>query len=203
MGGKIGVLALQGAFAKHLEMLENMGVDAMPVRYGHELSHCIGLILPGGESTTINTHIEERGLTAPLKDFAHTHPLFGTCAGMILMAREGILSLMEISVARNAYGRQRASFTAPLSLSFSPLTIEAFFIRAPRIVSIHSPDVQILAELDGEAVLVQHHFHLAASFHPELTNDREIHKYFVELCKVKQSLPQLSTITHTKCFQTI
>jgi 5'-phosphate synthase pdxT subunit len=202
VAGRIGILALQGAFAKHEDVLKKMAVPHCQVRYAQDLAACEGLIIPGGESTTMTRHIQERHLAEPLKAFAKRHPVFGTCAGMIVMAREGILSLLSISVERNAYGRQRDSFISPLPLPFISKTVEAFFIRAPRISAIHAPDVKILGELSDEPVLIQQGFHLAASFHPELTNECAIHQYFIEICRSKQSLRQQSTTTPIRSFQT-
>lgn len=199
----IGVLALQGAFAKHQELLEKVGAASLQVRTPDELSLCDGLILPGGESTSMAFHIQEKGLLDPLKTFAKTFPLFGTCAGMILMAQEGILSLLSITVARNAYGRQKDSFLAPLKTTLSPDTLQVPFIRAPRITKIHSPEVHVLAEWEGSPVLVQQGKHLAASFHPELTNHYQIHQYFKSLCNLKQQPQQQSKATPTKSFQLI
>jgi 5'-phosphate synthase pdxT subunit len=180
VGGKVGVLALQGAFAKHEAMLCKIGVESLQIRYAHQLSHCKCLIIPGGESTVMQYHLQEKRFIEPLKDFAQYHPIFGTCAGMILMAKEGILGIMDISISRNAYGRQCASFSSTLTLSFTERTIDAPFIRAPRITAVHSPKVSILATLGEEPVLVQQGIHLAASFHPELTNNSVIHEYFLK-----------------------
>lgn len=203
MVGKIGVLALQGAFAKQSAMLAQIGVPNLEVRYPSELALCDGLILPGGESTTMTRQILKMGFLEPLKAFSARAPLFGTCAGMILMAQGGILGLMDITVTRNAYGRQCDSFSVPLDLSFSPNPFQAFFIRAPRITSMDSSAVQSLAVHAGEAVCVQQGFHLAASFHPELTNDPRIHTYFIQLCiQEKQSLQRRSPTTPTRSFQT-
>lgn len=181
MAGNIGVLALQGAFAKHEQMLKKLGIPSLQIRYPSDLKHCSGLIIPGGESTTMTRQILEMDLLAPLKAFAEQHPLFGTCAGMILMARGGILSLLDITVERNAYGRQRDSFsvTLPLTISLSPM--EAFFIRAPRILAIHSDEVHTIAHNEGEAVCIQQGRHLATSFHPELTGDTRLHEHFCQL----------------------
>jgi pyridoxal 5'-phosphate synthase pdxT subunit len=176
VAGKIGLLALQGAFAKHEEALKKLGVETVQVRYADDLNQCQAMIIPGGESTVMHHHLKERHLIEPLKSFAQSRPIFGTCAGMILMANEGLL---DISISRNAYGRQSASFSTQLSLSFTDQPIEAFFIRAPRIRAILSPNVAILATLGNEPVLVQQGLHLAASFHPELTNNLTIHQYFV------------------------
>ncbi len=180
MAGKIGVLALQGAFAKHLSLLHKLEIPAIEVRYPEQLSDCCGLILPGGESTTMTRQIASMAMEEPLRHFAEESPLFGTCAGMILMSRAGILSLLDIVVDRNAYGRQADSFTTPLT--FRGCTFPGFFIRAPRITAITSPDVKVVVSYENEAVCVQQGHHLAASFHPELAGNPILHRYFIELC---------------------
>lgn len=182
---KVGVLALQGGFAKHCEMLHRLHTLTLEVRYPEELAYCDGLILPGGESTTIYSHLDSQGFLAPLRAFSQTHPLFGTCAGCIVMAR---LNILDISVARNAYGRQIYSFTTPLS--FQEKQIPALFIRAPLIT--HTADsVHVLAQHKGSAVLVQQGRHLGATFHPELTTDSTVHAYFLEHCLRQEERPSL------------
>lgn len=176
----IGVLAFQGGFGLHFSHLQKLGVDALLVKDKEDLSRCDGLILPGGESTTIHRFLEESSLRAPLLAFAEKKPLFGTCAGLIIMAKENIIPL---SVKRNAYGRQSASFFTHLTASFpeGEKTIEAIFIRAPRIENI-SPEIRVLASYQNEPVLVQYKHHLGGSFHPELTQDLSTHHFFVNLC---------------------
>lgn len=184
----IGVLALQGAFAKHMAMLESIGVHAVDVRKPAELERCEGLIIPGGESTTMMRQAGFMRFEEALKTFAKQKPIFGTCAGLILMSQEIIADSMQpfgilnVVVERNAFGRQYESFGVNLSanLGAKPQTIEAFFIRAPRIRS-HGPEVEVLAAYEKEPVLVKQGFHLGASFHPELTHDTSIHKYFAKL----------------------
>ncbi len=189
MDGKIGVLALQGAFAKHREMLEALGVESIEVRTKEDLSQVEGLIIPGGESTAMLSLND-----LPLADFKK--PIFGTCAGMILMAHLGFLA---VTVSRNAYGRQSHSFSTDLRVNLDkPTTVHAIFIRAPRIEAIHSPDVQVLSD---KPVIIRQGDYLATAFHPELTNDTAIHHYFVQICKEKQSPPQPSKTTPTKSFQ--
>jgi len=166
----IGVLALQGAFEKHQQMLTQMGIHNLKISSIEQLPHCHGLILPGGESTAMIHQIHTLGLQKPLIELAQTIPFFGTCAGMILMA--GILNLIDITVERNAYGRQRASFANK----------HGVFIRAPRIKSIDSPLVTVLAEHEAEPISVQQHHHLACTFHPELTNNTSLHRHFTSLC---------------------
>lgn len=185
----IGVLAFQGAFARHEEALRRLGVATRLVKVPSDLSECHGLVLPGGESTTMSKHMAFLEMQKPLMDFAQNRPIFGTCAGLILMARhvEGggevsSLGLLDITVRRNAYGRQIHSFTSRLPLHGPGLesSIEAIFIRAPQIVT-HGPDVRVLAEWEGQPVLVQQGHWLGASFHPELSTDLSLHRYFVSL----------------------
>ena len=184
----IGVLALQGAFTKHMSMLESIGVHAVDVRKPQDLDACQGLIIPGGESTTMMRQIDFIHLTDPLKEFARQKPLFGTCAGLILMSTEIIademlpFGILDVAVERNAFGRQYESFNVNLSvrLTANPELVPAVFIRAPRIRHCGA-DVQVLASYSGEPVLVQQGFHLGATFHPELTHSIAIHKHFVNI----------------------
>lgn len=187
----LGVLALQGAFAKHCEKLKMIGVETYEVRKPHELQFCDGLIIPGGESTTISKQMAFIGMEGPLLQFASTKPCFGTCAGLILMSSEvegkevSPLGLIDISVTRNAYGRQSDSFTTHVNLqigSNSLIACEATFIRAP-MISRCGNEVSILAKHEGRPVLVQQGRHLAATFHPELTEDLSVHRHFCSLCK--------------------
>jgi len=189
---KIGILALQGAFAKHEEMLKTLGVDTILVRTPADLSLCDALVIPGGESTTIFRQINFIQLDEPLKQFAGQKPIFGTCAGLILMSKEVIaypsiqtLGILDIAVERNAFGRQAESFRTELTVSVSPRETFLFpsvFIRAPRIRQC-THNVKVLASYDNEPVLVQQGNHLGASFHPELTSSNLIHKYFLSLVK--------------------
>lgn len=184
-----GVLALQGAFAKHSEMLRSLGAHVIEVRTPSELARCDALVVPGGESTTMMKQMAFIGLTEPLRDFARHKPVFGTCAGLILMS-DRILSdameplhLLDIAVERNAFGRQADSFQTTLDVAFEPgkkERVPALFIRAPRIRSV-GEHVRVLASYEGEAVLVQQGRHLAATFHPELTASMAIHAYFMKL----------------------
>lgn len=191
---------MQGAFAKHGEMLNRLDVPHKEVKRPEDLRGCQGLILPGGESTVMKKQMQEAGLIEPIQAFSHTFPCFGTCAGMILMASMGMLG---ITISRNSYGPQIASFSTPLTLLFTPpVEMHALFIRAPRIQAILSPAVQTLAFYQQEPVCVQQGSHLAASFHPELTNDLNLHHYFINICMVKQSQQPLSKTTLTKFSQT-
>jgi 5'-phosphate synthase pdxT subunit len=183
---RIGVLAIQGNYAAHAAALVEAGAEPHEIRKAEELAHIDGLVLPGGESTTILKFLEKRDLFDALQEFCGTKPVFGTCAGAILLAREvrnpaqRSLGLLDAVVERNAYGRQIDSsiVTAPSSLGPEPL--EMVFIRAPRILSV-GPHVEILASRDGFPTLVRQGSILAATFHPELSGDRRVHKYFVEL----------------------
>jgi 5'-phosphate synthase pdxT subunit len=186
---KIGVLALQGAFIEHIHTLMGMGVEAIPVRLPEELVGLDGLILPGGESTTIGKLAVTYGLVDALRSFGISKPLWGTCAGAILLAREihrpqPILALMDIVIARNAFGRQVDSFVADLDVPALAIVAKdnppfpAVFIRAPIIESV-SNDTSILASLpDGRIVAARQRNLLATSFHPELTSDDRFHRYF-------------------------
>lgn len=189
---RIGVLAIQGNFALHAEALREAGAEPVEVRNPEELDGLDGLILPGGESTTMLKFLERRHFFDKLKAFAESRPVFGTCAGAILLAREvrhphqRSLGAMDAVVERNAYGRQIDSsiHTAQTELPGDPL--EMVFIRAPRIVET-GPEVEVLARRDGFPVLVRQGRLMAATFHPELSADRRIHKLFVEAVKKSKS----------------
>lgn len=190
----IGVLALQGAFAKHLECLQGLGVTPCEVRYPEELQACDGLIIPGGESTTMLRLLRISKMEEALKEFAAKRPLFGSCAGLILMSREvygypmNPLGLLDIAVERNAFGRQIESFSTELDIHFQGRAhhqnqrCQVYFIRAPRIRQVGA-EVQVLSSFENEPVLVQQGHHLGASFHIELTQDQSLHQYFVHLVK--------------------
>jgi pyridoxal 5'-phosphate synthase pdxT subunit len=186
---RIGVLALQGDFALHRAALAHCGVEAVEVRKPEELIDVDGLIIPGGESTTLLKLMEAWNFAPAIEKFhAAGKPLFGTCAGLIVLAREVTepsqfsLGLMDVGVERNAYGRQRESFEAYGQASLEDRTrpLEMVFIRAPRIRRV-GPGVETLAELNGEPVMVRQGTVLAATFHPELTSDLAVHRYFCRL----------------------
>ena len=189
---KIGVLALQGDFAEHLVMLKRLGVDAVEVRLPEHLKSLDGLIMPGGESTTIGKLATDFGLIEPLRAFGKSHAIWGTCAGAIFLSRDvsrnqPLLNLMDIKVARNAFGRQVDSFEAELDVpelkkaTGTDGLFHAVFIRAPIIESVYD-DAKILASVsDGRIVAAQQGHLLATSFHPELTNDTRFHEYFLSL----------------------
>jgi 5'-phosphate synthase pdxT subunit len=174
---RIGVLALQGAFREHARALRAVGGDVVEVRLPEQLDGLDGLVIPGGESTTIAKLATQYGLEEAIRGFEG--PIFGTCAGMILVDRAH-LGLADLEVDRNAYGRQVASFEADLALDGEERPFRGVFIRAPRVREV-GPEVEVLAELDGEPVLLRDGRILVAAFHPELTDDSRIHERFLEL----------------------
>ena len=187
---RIGVLGLQGAYAKHLAVLQQLDVKAVDVRKPGDLEECHGLIIPGGESTTMTKLINEIDMHDALLEFSVDRPVFGTCAGMILMAakvddgRVKTLNLLDIEVERNAYGRQIDSFIDEVDVTTNgqAFSMRGVFIRAPRIKNM-GDGVEVLASVNGEPVLVQEGHHMAAAFHPELTGETRIHNYFSTLKK--------------------
>ena len=194
---KIGILAVQGDFEAHAAMLERMGVEHVFVRTPRDLEGVDGVILPGGESTTQWKFLVEEGLDKALTGYASHGAIFGTCAGAILLAREvrnpqqPSLGLADISVIRNAYGRQLASEVRKGLTSLSPEPIEMVFIRAP-IVERVGPDVEILATSEGQPVLIRQDRILMATFHPELTSDPSVHRYFLGLISGNGASPHLN-----------
>jgi 5'-phosphate synthase pdxT subunit len=205
----IGVLALQGAFREHVRMLTGLGASAREVRTPAELSGLDGLVIPGGESTTVGLLMEKGGLTGPLRDFIKDHPVFGTCAGLIMMAtgttdgEQPLLRVMDITVRRNAFGRQTRSFEAPVELSLGidtgpeaggegataaggvapvPDTFHGIFIRAPWVETV-GPGVEVIARCDGHIVGVKQGHLLAVAFHPELGDDTRLHRYLLQMVR--------------------
>jgi 5'-phosphate synthase pdxT subunit len=186
---KIGVLASQGAFAEHIAKLRQLGVETVPVRLPEELEGLDGLIIPGGESTSISQLMRDYALTDKLRDRArHGLPIFGTCAGMILLAKKNSgtypepLGLMDITIKRNAFGRQLESFETELLVPvLGEKPVPGVFIRAPLIEQANG-QVEILARLaDGTIVAVRQGKLLALAFHPELTDDLRFHQYFLDI----------------------
>jgi len=181
---KIGVLALQGDFEAHEKALARAGAEPVQLRSAADLQQVDGLIIPGGESTTMMKLLEEEKLLDPLRDFGLEHPIFGTCAGAILLASEVTrpsqpsLGLMDIDVERNAYGRQLDSRIAHLRPEGTGAELEAVFIRAPKIRRV-GRDAKVLAQYEGDPVLVEQGRHLVATFHPELTDDPRVHLMFL------------------------
>ncbi len=187
MSDVIGVLALQGAFEKHIEMLSALGVENQRVRYAHELDECAALIIPGGESTTMSLLIHKFDLHDKLQAFAANKPVMGICAGAILMAetvdddRVTPLNIMPMTAARNSYGRQVCSFSAELNLKCDAegLPYQAHFIRAPGLVA-DNDNIEALANYNDEPVMMRMGQHMALSFHPELTNDSRVHECWLK-----------------------
>jgi 5'-phosphate synthase pdxT subunit len=189
---RIGVLALQGSFVEHSKILRDLGIETVEVRLPAELEGLDGLIIPGGESTTIGKLAVEYGLMEPLRSFAADKPVWGTCAGMIFMAKdigedEPLLAIMDIVVRRNAFGRQIDSFvteiSAPELTNGDTDPFLAVFIRAPVLVEAKaSAGATVVARLeDGSAVAARQGHWLVTAFHPELTNDSRFHRYFIEM----------------------
>jgi pyridoxal 5'-phosphate synthase pdxT subunit len=181
---KIGILAVQGDFREHAAMLRRVGAEPVEIRKPEQLEELDGLVIPGGESTAIMRLVRIYGLEDALRRFSR--PVFGTCAGMILLDRDH-LGLVDLAVRRNAYGRQVASFEADLALEGEDEPLRGVFIRAPRVADV-GPDVEVIAEHDGEPVLLRDGRFLVASFHPELTDDTRVHELFLDLVREEQSV---------------
>ena len=187
---KIGVLALQGDFAEHVAMLKRLEVETAEVRLPEQLKGLDGLIIPGGESTTIGKLSVDFGLLEPLREFGRTHAVWGTCAGAIFLSKDArrnqpLLGIMDITVMRNAFGRQVDSFEADLEIPAleSSTPYHAVFIRAPIIESVYGEAVTLAALPDGRIVAARQDRLLATSFHPELTQDTRFHEYFLTLAR--------------------
>ena len=195
---RIAVLALQGAFIEHEQMLSRLGVEVFEVRQLADwLQPKDGLIIPGGESTTMTKLLYELGLFDPVKQAIEAGlPVFGTCAGLILLST---LGTMAVEVVRNAYGRQLGSFSVEAPFDFgsqspascplppAPCLLLMTFIRAPYIRRVLSEDVRVLAEVDGRIVAARQGNQLATAFHPELNDDTRVHEYFLDMCRNKMS----------------
>jgi 5'-phosphate synthase pdxT subunit len=189
VAGRVGVLALQGAFREHARALADVGLDPVEVRRPADLAGVRGLVIPGGESTTMWRLMDAYGLAEPIRDLHRGGgAVLGTCAGMIVAARDAVdglpgqrgLGLIDIEVRRNAFGRQVASFEAPLHLAGDGEPLTGVFIRAPWIERA-GPGVEVLAELDGHAVAARQGDVLVTAFHPELTGDRRVHRLFADM----------------------
>lgn len=193
---KIGILALQGAFIEHQQMLSKLGATTTQVRLPEQLAGLDGLVIPGGESTTIGKLATHYGLIEPLRQFAREKPTWGTCAGLIFLAKDigidaqPILGLMDVRVDRNAFGRQKDSFETDIHITGIDNDDDPFhavFIRAP-IVNKADAAVDVLATLDdGRIVAVQQEHLLGTAFHPELTDDMRVHKYFYDMVTARQA----------------
>ena len=191
----IGVLAMQGAYQCHRETLAVLGVSSTEVRTSKDLDQCDALIIPGGESSVIDMQIKHWIGHEALISFSKTRPIFGTCAGLILLSNQVSpgptqgLGILDINTQRNAYGRQTESFSTEtlLCIESKQTKFNAIFIRAPRIQEV-GPEVTVLAHYQQDPILVQQGFHLAASFHPELGSDTYIHRYFLNLVLENNSI---------------
>jgi 5'-phosphate synthase pdxT subunit len=192
----IGVLALQGDFAEHVAVLERLGVKTREVRLPEDLESLAGLIIPGGESTTIGKLATDFNLIGPLRDFGKKKPIWGTCAGAIFLSKDArrqqpLLELMDITVERNAFGRQVESFEADLqidefkNLGHGNAPVHAVFIRAPLIEKVSGKAKALAILTDGRIVAAQEGNLLATSFHPELTGDDRFHRYFIKMAEAK------------------
>ncbi|MEK3688170.1 pyridoxal 5'-phosphate synthase glutaminase subunit PdxT [Paenibacillus sp. LMG 31459] len=184
---RIGVLALQGAVTEHIVSIEKTGAQGLPIKRVEQLEEVEGLIIPGGESTTIGKLMRKYGFIEAIREFAgQGKPIFGTCAGMIVLAKHiaggepGHLELMDITVARNAFGRQRESFECDLEVKGIAEPVRAVFIRAPLINEV-GPDVDVLTIYKDEIVTARQGNLLVSSFHPELTDDYRLHQYFADM----------------------
>lgn len=187
MSRSIGILALQGAFAKHEERFHSLNIRTIQVRKPEELENCHGLVIPGGESTTLTKLMELYGFYGPIRDFAKNRPIMGTCAGLIMLAthvddkRVKPLQLLDISVDRNAYGRQLDSFITTVEAPFlgNGKPFRTIFIRAPQIRELGS-EVELLMEFQETPIMVCKQNIFALAFHPELTDDPRMHQYFLK-----------------------
>jgi len=186
----VGVLALQGDFKEHIKMLKDLDIPVIEIRFPQQLEEIDGLIIPGGESTTINKLMDKYGFKERLKDFYKSgKPIFGTCAGLIILASEVSgkgpgLGFIDMKVKRNAYGRQIDSFEEMVSINLNhkpdPVSFKSVFIRAPKIVYT-GKNVKVLSSLSDDILLAREKNILVCAFHPELTDDTRIHKYFIEM----------------------
>ncbi|AKG36960.1 pyridoxal 5'-phosphate synthase glutaminase subunit PdxT [Paenibacillus durus] len=193
---KIGVLALQGAVTEHITSIGKTGAEGTPIKRVEELAEVDGLIIPGGESTTIGKLMRKYGFIEAIREFADKgKPVFGTCAGLIVLAKEiaggepAHLELMNITVARNAFGRQRESFECDLDVKGIEEPIRAVFIRAPLIEKV-GPGVEVLSVYNGEIVTAREGNLLVSSFHPELTDDYRLHQYFADMVQTTRTAEQ-------------
>jgi len=182
---RVGVLALQGDYARHREALERIGAEPVRVSMPTDLDGLEALVVPGGESTTMLRLLEATGLREPVERFVRERPVLGTCAGLILLARESAglprptFGALDVTVERNAYGRQVDSFSAPIDTTIASGPVDGVFIRAPRIRAV-GDGVEVVATLGGEPVGVRQGATVGLTFHPELTDDTRLHRWFLE-----------------------
>jgi 5'-phosphate synthase pdxT subunit len=196
----LGVLALQGAFREHVRMLRKLGAKVTEVRLPRDLEGLDGLMIPGGESTTIGLLLGEYKLMDPLREFVTTHPVFGTCAGLIMLAKhttdgeQPLLQVMDITVRRNAFGRQPRSFEGLVELTLdrapgaAPAEFHGIFIRAPWVEET-GPGVEVIARHGEHIVGVRQGQMMGVAFHPELSDDARLHEYFLEMVRAKRVRP--------------
>lgn len=183
---KIGVLALQGNFSQHIKMLDALSVKSIKIKHTYQLDSCSALIIPGGESTTISKLIFKTEMHAAISEFSKIKPVFGICAGMILLSSNAdtknlkTLKIMNYYVNRNAFGSQINSFSDKIKIKSFGKKFEGVFIRAPKVYKA-SPKVEILSEYKNEPVMIRENKHICTTFHPELTDDLRVHKYFVDI----------------------
>jgi 5'-phosphate synthase pdxT subunit len=190
----IGVLALQGAFREHVRLMRKLGAKVTEVRLPRDLDGLDGLMIPGGESTTIGLLLDEYKLMEPLRDFVKDHPVFGTCAGLIMLAKhttdgeQPLLQVMDITVRRNAFGRQTRSFEASVALTqdpapgTAPAEFHGIFIRAPWVEEV-GPGVEVIARYGDHIVGVRQGDMMGVAFHPELGDDARLHEYFLQMVR--------------------
>ena len=183
---KIGILALQGNFSQHKMIFDILGIDNIFIRYSYDVDKCDAIVIPGGESTTMSKQLDRSNLRQGLQEYSKTNPLFGTCAGMILLSSTNVsnnlqpLEIMDFTVNRNAYGRQIESFSDDFQLDFCDDTnFHGVFIRAPKISKI-GRGIKILANYKKQPVMITDGRHFATTFHPEIGSDIRIHNYFME-----------------------
>ncbi|NLP09006.1 pyridoxal 5'-phosphate synthase glutaminase subunit PdxT [bacterium] len=201
---RVGVLAVQGDYAKHVDILKRLGHIPHLVRIEAELNQCDGLIIPGGESTTLTIVMQKHGLWEPLRRFGERRPIFGTCAGLIILSSRtpnhpfAPLGLIDLTVERNAYGRQKDSFIDEVAVTWKGRNhfIPGFFIRAPKIIEI-GKSVSVLGRHHNDIVLVENERILAATFHPELTDDLSVHKYFIRKLSSSRRVAVVAGLTHS------
>ena len=186
---RIGVLSLQGAYLKHMEILDSINIKSVPVRYKNDLEKIDALIIPGGESTALSKLIDSESLYEHLKQFIDNKPVYGTCAGLILLSKSinenkivKSFKKLDITITRNGWGRQVHSFTKEININIFNDYFKGVFIRAPKISNLNS-EVEILSSIGKSPVMVKQNKILATTFHPELSGDSRIHEYFVEMIK--------------------
>ena len=184
---KIGVLSLQGDYQKHIDVLEHLNVQVSKVRYKEDLIKIDALIIPGGESTTLSKLIEKESLYSPLKNFINIYPVYGTCAGLILLSQSienddkiKSFNALDISLIRNGWGRQINSFSKDITIKAFKNKYRGIFIRAPKI-SKYGNSITVLSVLNDSPIMIQQDKILGTTFHPELTNDTRIHEYFIDM----------------------